>query len=198
MHEALWEQVDGFKPAETARRARCEYSKQAGRLIIKLLNTEYEVDVSDRTITTVETDESADFLEQLCILAYLINAKEKPLANKVVKGEVLPGGEFYFRGPHLLPTRKLERVFGDCPESLYEIEERFGARRCGFGDASIELDVLPRVPVTMVVWGGDEEFDSRASILFDETAGEQLPLDALWTAVNLAVKAIIDAFNAGS
>ena len=48
--------------------------------------------------------------------------------------------------------------------------------------------------MTFVIWAGDEEFAARASILFDRTAGEQLPLDALWTAVNLAVKTLIKAF----
>jgi hypothetical protein len=44
-----------------------------------------------------------------------------------------------------------------------------------------------------VIWQGDEEFGSRASILFDETAAAQLPLDALLAAVNLAIKALVKA-----
>ncbi|MHC4734749.1 MAG: DUF3786 domain-containing protein [Planctomycetota bacterium] len=135
----------------------------------------------------------AGFLEQLCLLAYLINAKEIPLANKFVGVENLPSGQFFFRGLHSLPTEKLEEVFGKSPESLYEVSERFDAKRCEFGDASIELYLLPRVPLKIVVWRSDEEFDARASILFDQTAGTHMPLDALGALANLTVEALVKA-----
>jgi hypothetical protein len=133
----------------------------------------------------------AEFLQQLCILTYLINAKDVPLADKRAGLEALPGGQFFFRGIHRIHTEKLEKAFGEHPEGLYRLVERFDAKRCEFGDASIQFYALPRVPLTIVVWRGDEEFDARASILFDQTAATQLPLDALWTAVNLAVEALI-------
>ncbi|MHC4501578.1 MAG: DUF3786 domain-containing protein, partial [Planctomycetota bacterium] len=84
-------------------------------------------------------------------------------------------------------------VFGESPERLYEVADEFGAQRREFGDASIELHILPRVSMTVVLWRADEEFAARASILFDETAAEQLPLDALWMAAHLAVKELAEA-----
>lgn len=135
----------------------------------------------------------AEFIEQLCLLAYLINAQDIPLANKFVGPENLPSGQFYFRGLHSLPTERLEETFGKSPERLYEVSERFGAKRCEFGDASIELHVLPRVPLKIVIWRSDEEFDARASILFDQTAATHLPLDALGALVNLTVEALVRA-----
>jgi hypothetical protein len=75
----------------------------------------------------------AEFLEELCILAYLINAKDLPLAGKLVKTEDLPSGQF--RWPHSLPTDRLEKTFGHCPEVLLGIAECFDAEKCGFGYA---------------------------------------------------------------
>jgi hypothetical protein len=49
-------------------------------------------------------------------------------------------------------------------------------------DAAVSLLPLPRVPVTIVLWGEDEEFPARAELLFDETCLEHLPIDALWAA----------------
>ena len=43
-----------------------------------------------------------------------------------------------------------------------------------------------------IIYGGDDEFPARASVLFDRTAGAQLPLDALLAAVNLAVNAVVE------
>lgn len=199
-HEGLWEQLDKLDRQRTAQRAKCQYLSNPERYVITLLNTEYSVNLSQREIFLLRPPlppASAGFLERLCILTCLINARDLPLANKLVKGESLPGGQFFFQGVHCLPTQKLEVAFGDCPQTLYQLLVQFNAKRREFGDASIELDVLPRVPLTIVIWRRDEEFAARASILFDQTAGAQLPLDALLAAVNLTVDALAKA-GAGS
>jgi len=196
VHEELWGQLTKLNGEKTAERAKCQYLTEPNRYIITLLNKEYVVDLADKHIFSGRDhlqQEQAEFLEQLCLLSYLINAQDLPLANKLVRPEALPSGQFFFRGIHSLPTEKLEKVFGDCSERLCQIAEKLSAEQCEFGDASIKLHVLPRVPLTIVIWSGDDEFVARASILFDQTAATHLPLDALLASVNLAVDAVIKA-----
>ncbi|MCP4612259.1 MAG: DUF3786 domain-containing protein [Planctomycetes bacterium] len=193
-HEGLWEQVEKLDGTETAQRAKCQYFDNQAQYIVTLLNTEYMVNLSDRNIFSRKSDsqqEEAKFLEQLCVLAYLINSKDLPLAQKLVAGNTLPGGQFFFRGQHGLPTQKLEEAFGNKPGILHQVSANLGSERCEFGDASICLYMLPRLPLTIVIWGRDEEFEARASILFDQTAASQLPLDALLAAVNITVEALL-------
>lgn len=195
-HEGLWEQLEKLDRAETARRAKCEYLPDKNCHIIKLLNTNYTVNLIDKNIFSNDEDSAqkpASFLEELCLLAYLINAKDIPLAGKLVRAEALPGGQFFFRGIHKLPTEKLEKAFGARPQALLDVSNQFNAERCEFGDASVSLFILPRLPLTIVIWRGDEEFEARASILFDQTADSQMPLDALLASVNLAVNGLIKA-----
>jgi len=196
VHEGLWEQLEKLDYAETAQRAKCEYLPDIECHIIKLLNTEYTVDLSYKKIYSRPEDsiqKPAGFLEELCLLAYLINAKDIPLAEKLVRAEALPGGQFFFRGIHKLPAEKLEKAFGTHPQVLLEVSEQFNAQECEYGDASISLFIFPRLPLTIVIWGGDEEFEARASILFDQTAASQMPLDALLASVNLVVDSLIKA-----
>lgn len=198
-HEGLWEQLEKLNGQEAAKRAKCKYLSDPERYVVRMLNAEYTVNPSEREIYAVKGDSQpalAEFLEQLCLLAYLINARDLPLAERLVSAEALPGGQFFFRGPHSLPTGKLTTAFGDNPELLYRVTQQFDAKRCEFGDASVELYVLPRILLTVVIWRGDEEFDARASILFDRTAASHLPLDALLAAVNLMVKALVEAAEA--
>jgi hypothetical protein len=195
-NEGLWEQLEKLDGAEAAQRAKCEYLREEKRYIIQFLNVEYIIDLSDKKIYSCREDSDqkpATFLEELCLLAYLINAKETPLANKLVRGEALPGGQFFFRGVHKLPVEKLEKTFGELPQVLLEASEQFNAQKCEFGDASILLYILPRLPLTIVIWRGCEEFEARASVLFDQTASSQMPLDALLASVNLAVDSLIKA-----
>lgn len=193
-HEGLWEQLIKLDGIKTAKRAKCQYLTDSERYILSMLNNKYTVNLSHREVFSYPPDSQqkpAEFLEQLCLLAYLINAQDLPLAKKLVRAETLPGGQFFFRGVHGLPTEKLEKAFGNNPELLHQASRHFSARQCEFGDASIELYMLPRVPVTIAIWSSCEEFGARASILFDQTAASQLPLDALLTAVNLTVGALI-------
>jgi len=200
LHEELWQQLEAFDGQKTSKRAMCKYLLDPERYIVTLLNTEYQVNLADRQIFSVQSSSvtvPAEFLEQLCLLAYLINSKELPLANRLVRADSLPGGEFFFRGQHMLPTPKLVEAFGAKSDLLYRAGEYLGAKKCNFADASIELFVLPRLVLTFGIWAVDDEFDARASILFDQTASEQLPLDALLAAVNLAVNAVINSVAAG-
>jgi hypothetical protein len=201
-NEGLWQQVIKLDGHETARRAKCRYVVNPPRYIIKLLGSEYTVDLSEKKVFTLNPSGSG-FAEELCILAYLINAKDLPLAGKTATAESLPAGQFFFRGLHRLPTDKLADAFGQQPQRLYKAIECLEAAKCDFhlrqgyggqvGDASIQFNILPRVPLTVVIWRADEEFGARASILFDQTAAEQMPLDALWMAVNIAVKLLVKA-----
>jgi hypothetical protein len=200
-HEDLWEQLVGLDRQETAVRAKCQYVSDPERYIVTMLNTEYVVALSDKQILCAQASSprrQAGFIEQLCLLAYLISAQDLSPADKLVKAEALPSGQFFFRGLHRLPTEKLERAFGQRPEGLCRVAEQFDAKRCEFGDASIQFYALPRIPLTIVIWGGCDEFPARASILFDQTAAAHMPLDALLAAVNLAVDAVIRASGQSS
>jgi hypothetical protein len=197
-HEELWNQLARLDPYETAQRALCNYTSQSQCYTLTLLNCPFIVNMKDKTAYRLEgntASEPARFLELLCILTYLIHAKKMPLANKLVGPKAFPYGEFFFRGPHQLPNDRMAAIFGQKPEQLCEIAARFNAQRCEFGDASIQLYVLPRLPLTVVIWRQDQEFSARGSILFDQTASDQLPLDALGAAVNLMAEAVIKAHN---
>jgi hypothetical protein len=189
-NEGLWQQVVKQDGEQTARRAGCRYSDDPPRYILQFVDAQYTVDPGAKRMVSPD-GHSAGYGRELCILAYLINSSELAIAGKLAPPESLPGGQFFFRGPHLLATEKLEKAFGRCPEKLHRVGDELGAERCDFGDASIQLYVLPRLPLTIVIWRADEEFAARASILFDETAADQLPLDALWMAANLTVKALV-------
>ena len=198
MHEKLWDQLTNLNPQETAIRSQCRYIKDRDSYLIRMLNKEYEVNLTNRRVAIAGTHSEprvAGYLQQLCILVYLIHAQNLPLANIFVKGTSFPGGLFFFRGLHSLPTDKLIKAFGTRPALLKEAIESLKAEEYSFGDASARITVLPRIPLLFVTWGSNDEFDASASILFDKTASEHLPLDALWAAVNLTVEEVMNGIN---
>ena len=194
LHEKLWEQLISKDLHQIAEGSGSRYLPDSNQFDLIMVGREYTIAVSQRRIFVVSDNDQkteASFLEQLCILAYLLNASNRPLAGKLVTAEKLQAGQFFFRGPHVLPTDKLENVFGNDPGRLLNAGIICGAKKVSYGDAAIELLALPKIPIVFVGWGADEEFTARASVLFDETAAQQIPLDALGVLVNLAVKMLI-------
>ena len=173
-NDALWQQLLELDGPQTARRANCQYIDNPKSYLITLLNSEYTVNLSGKQVLSTQDRSPAGFIEELCILAYLINSQDLPAAGKLTPPQALPGGEFFFRGPHKLNTDKLEKAFGQNPERLYDVTDRFTAKRYKFGDAAIELYVLPRIPLTIVIWRGDDEFPAEGSIMFDRTIPDYL------------------------
>jgi len=196
MHEQYWEQLDKLDRMETARRAGCRYLAERDSFAIFLLNREYLVDLALGTVRDLAGSvdaPSAGYLEQLCILSYLVNARDLPPANTLVSVERLDPGGFFFRGSHTLATEKLAEVFGSDPHLLHKVGQVLNAVSQTFGDASIKLSVLPRISLIVIVWRTDDEFSARASILFDRSASIQLPLDVLFAAAKWTIDTVISA-----
>ena len=52
-----------------------------------------------------------------------------------------------------------------------------GGEPLHLGDAAARFMAFPRVPITHVLWRGDEEFPPEATILFDETIPRYFPTE---------------------
>jgi hypothetical protein len=195
VHDGLWSKIETLSLPKISERLGLPCSETFEGFQITFINRVYEVDCQHHTISRLDQDGeriSAEFLEQLCILSYLIHAKNLPLTGKLVKGEQFEAGQFFFRGHHSLPVQDLVDSFGNDAKRLLEAIDIVGGRSCEYGDASLEIMLFPGTPVTFIVWGSDDEFPASGSILFDETVAHQLPLDSLLAAVNLAMKRVTE------
>lgn len=95
----------------------------------------------------------------------------------------LPDGTFYWRAFQGYTGDALARRVGERATGLAEAVAELGGRDlpqrelATNADRAWVLPALPRVPVAVLWWDGDDEFGSRAEMLFDETATSHLPTD---------------------
>jgi len=68
----------------------------------------------------------------------------------------------------------IEKIFGKYPELLYEVAKPFNYKLVDIGDIAIKVYALPRVPIVLVIWTGDEELPPSSEILFDKSAPHYL------------------------
>jgi hypothetical protein len=60
-----------------------------------------------------------------------------------------------------------------------------------YGDASFTLHALPRIPITFILWEGDDEFPPLIRTLFDPTIPGYLPLEDIVVISKLASTRIL-------
>jgi hypothetical protein len=149
-----------------------------GKIIaIDYLRKEHRVSLPDAEVANVETNEKLLPRERLLVLHYLLTAKGTSLTGRSITFKEIPEGIVYFPTFTKRALKPLIDNFGKAPEKLIEAVARLGGRKAEYGDASAVINAFPHVPLTFVVWGGDEEFSAAASILFDSSITDCLPVE---------------------
>jgi len=186
----LWRRLRERDPAEVAARSLAAVSSE-GRYELPMLGSRVWVDPQTQEVTTAWPEVlRPDYFLQVSAVQYLLCARAVPLAGELVPVAQLPYGEVFFRGPHALPSEPLGALFGSDGDRFRRVMARLGGEPADLADVGVRVEVFPRLPVHLGLWLADEEFPARVTFLFDRTAGEHLPVDALWSAVMVMADAV--------
>ena len=112
------------------------------------------------------------------LIYYFVTADGTPLSGKWISFSELPDGRFYTQAFQGYSGKELSRSFQNDQESFTRAAETLGGLHQPLGDASFAFQALPRVPLLVAHWQGDEDFPSSFQILFDAEACHYLPTDA--------------------
>ena len=183
VHPALWEGLAQADPQDVCQRSGAQFDEASVSYLIAFLQERYRIVPSNRAIEPVSgpiLDGGPSIDLKVILIAYLLNAQEIPLADRLVAGSSLKGGKCFFQGAHGFPLEPLVEQYGRDLEGFLDRGLSLGGQQERYGDVSLRFAALPRVPVFMVLWGGDEEFPPRLSVLFDASIDQHLPLDAIY------------------
>jgi len=180
--EELWNILSGMDIIDVETRSLSEHDPETKSFRLKILNRDYYISPVNRSVKLAESfpDQSSDFYLQLAAVNYLIGTKDLPLTGQWIAGTQFPSGPLFFRGPHKMPTHKLQKAFGRNQDGFASLSLSFGGKKVDGGDCAFEFLVFPRLPVRLILWLADEEFPARMIFLFDRSANQHLQLDGLW------------------
>ena len=194
--EKAWEILRGLDYSAVSRNASVVFDVKNNNYIVRSFCTDFFVSPEERVIKSLAPDGETlikrygYFFIHSC-LWYLIHAKDIPLTGRLIKPVNIKGGEMFFRGSHVLPLDSLAKRYGDDREAFLKRGKELCGEVLNYGDASIKLLPLPRIPATIILWLKDEEFPPRADLLLDSSCELQLPLDILWSIAMLSVLVMI-------
>lgn len=115
---------------------------------------------------------------QALLMHYFRTADGSPLKHKWVSFRELPGGMLYEKAFQGYTGDKLAKAFGNDVDRFSRACRRLRAHPERIGDVAYRFQALPRVPVAVACWMGDEDFPPATKLLFDESACHYLPTDA--------------------
>ena len=148
------------------------------QLRVPLVGKPYLVRVGQTVDVVKEGDESeVPIQEKVLIGHYLLHASGDAPTDELITFRQVPDGHFYYdafqrraRDPFLATFGKDCELFRTCAAIL-------GGRPVDTGDVGMVFQALPRVPIRLVLWEGDDEFPPEASILFDSSVSGYLPAE---------------------
>jgi hypothetical protein len=161
-------------------------------LRVSFLNRVYRVHYPGFEFTERDgSDREIPIQEQILILHYMLAPGTPSPAGQWVAYREIPGASFYFSAFVKRAIDPLKSVFGQNPAGLSGAATRLNGSAIDAGDVGFEFNMLPNVPLQLILYAADEEFPAEANILFDQTIGEILsPEDIAWLAGMLAYRLI--------
>ncbi len=218
-----WEKLRAMDPRDVTARSLAEYDAPSDEYRLQILTDEVRISPEKRAVawppdasagpstalragpstalragpsTALRANKPPGFNYWLVSVVYLLSAKALRPKGDWVSATSLPYGEFFFRGPHALPTDSVAVAFGDRPEVFERAAMALGGKPWPEARRAFVLPALPRVPMLAQLWERDEEFPARASFLFDSTAGEHLMVDAILALSAIVAKRLVETATA--
>ena len=184
-----------LRQIETARLVRRSGYTLApdGSLRMTLLWQAYAIDPTEFAIRRTDTGQTPTEFTQALILTYLVTADGTPPSGGWIAYRDLPDGMFYAQAFRGYAENRLARELGeDGLDAFCLAAKRLDGTPIAIGDAGYAFQLLPRASLAAVYWLGDEDFPSRASVLFEDTAPHYLSTDGLAVLGSHMVNALLD------
>ena len=178
--KALQKKIAGIDLALAAERVGGEY--RDGRLTIRTLGKPFSMDDQGRMYADIHIHGWI----AIPMIRYVLESAGKPLSGRWVPLRELKGGQDWYRLFEQRGEKAVKQLADSYPELFEDMIHLFNGRRAeGHFDADIDIVLypLPKVPMMISYWKPDEGLSSELNIFFDDTAADNLPIDALYSLV---------------
>ena len=178
-------------PGRIAQKAGAHFEGRS--VIVSHLDKQILLNVDTHRFSIKETDEEAPIWLAILTLHYLNNADGRQPTGRLKHFREFKDGHFYEPAFNRRTKEILIQVFGKDPAPMIAAAEKLNGKIVQTGDAAVELPYFPCLPVTCIVWKGDEEFPPEATVLFDETADQFFSAEDMAVAGQMAVLELLKA-----
>lgn len=143
-------------------------------IVLNYLNQPYHIALPDAEILLEDSNVEVPLKDKILILHYFTLAEGTPPTGILITYKQLPGGVSYFPAFSQRAITPFVNHFGKNPELLIKAAAKLGGHEADHGDVSVTVNAFNNVPITLVLWRGDEELAPNGNILFDANISDYL------------------------
>ncbi len=166
--EKAWADFKREDLAVMAQRAGVPPPDKDGQLWVTLAGRHFAVVPEEEQVLEGGRTPARDDMAVL-VLHYLAGAKATDLTGSLISFRELRGGDVYYSAFERRSIIRLIEAFGRDPERFKAAAKSMAGTRAPVGEIGMVIRALPKVPVTVAIWTGDDEVPASANILFDES-----------------------------
>jgi len=154
---------------QQCRKSSAQYQVIDSRKVVTIqyLNHSYLITLPEIEISFADSGDKVPIRDKVLILHYLTSAKGTPATNRLITFKELPEGVNYSPAFYKRTIKPLLDCFGQETHLLVAAAEKLGGHKADYGDVAVTISAFCRVPITIVLWRGDDEFAPDGSIMFD-------------------------------
>jgi len=184
------EKLGCLVPENVCRLCGAGFDREKNAYMIDWMTKKYELSLNSKN------DYSAAL--EILFMHYLTSEGTKKPEGKLISYREVPGAAFYEPKFIQRAVNPIVRCFGKNPGDLIKTGEFFGGEKSAevSGSAySVKINLFSHLPVTYVIWAGDEEMEAAGNILFDKTAPGWLCAEDLAVAASLGAYELIGEYK---
>lgn len=164
-------------------------------LSLTLFTTPVEIRFPELVARDVRNGQVISMALQALLCYYMVTTTNSSLStdleNKWVSFSDLQDGRFYNQAFQGYTGNILALPIACDINRFSEVATKMDGKKQDLGDLSYQFQVLPKVPVAVIFWKGDEEFPPNCSILFKKNVNNYLPTDACAIVGSMLAQSII-------
>lgn len=191
----LRQQLSSKEPAALAAQSGTSLEQNAHketRLVFHLLGEELLLCLPGNEILSRCGHPPTELL-QLLALYYFAWAEGTPLSGRWISFAELPDGRFYNPAFQGYSGAEITRAFGTDLPALERAANHLKGRVQPMGDRAYAFEALPRLPMLLIYWTGDEDFPPACQLLFDASAPHYMPTDGCAILGSLLTRRLLKA-----
>jgi hypothetical protein len=156
----------------------------SGKFRFQLWGREVVLTYPAYEVLDAQSKKNLSVFDQTMVLYYFSTCDGTPMAASWIAFSELSDGRFYNQAFQGYTGRELAKAFNNDLDAFEQTarlaggEKRFPMAGAPLGDAAFAYQALPRVPLLVVYWLGDEDFPPNSQILFDAAVNHHMPTDA--------------------
>jgi len=198
--DALEAALEGYRnkvPEAMARNAGAGFDPASSDISLEFMGIALLVSADGERIRRESDGDEPGVMEKILVLHYLSTASGEPPAGREMAFREIPGGAFYNATFHSHTVVDLVKAFGNDEDLFKSAANSLGAREVEGSGIRMRFEALPRVPVILSYWPGEEEMPAGAQVLFDASVTGYLPLEDIAVLGESLVHRVVEAGGRG-